>query len=75
MLAIAATFLICWLLLALRNTITTPPRMKNAILGYLSGICLLDAFYLSLLDQPILALVAIACFGLTAIGHRYILGT
>lgn len=73
--AIAATFLICWLLLALRNTIATPPRMKNAILGWLSGICLLDAFYLSLLDQPILALVAIACFGLTAIGHRYILGT
>lgn len=73
--AIAATFLICWLLLALRNTITTPPRMKNAILSYLSGICLLDALYLSLLDQPILALVALACFGLTAIGHRYILGT
>lgn len=73
--AIAATFLICWLILALRNTITTPPRMKNAILGWLSGICLLDAFYLALLDQPILALVAMACFGLTAIGHRYILGT
>lgn len=72
---IAATFVICWLILALRNTITTPPRMKNAILGWLSGICLVDAFFLSLLDQPILALIAIACFGLSAIGHRYILGT
>lgn len=73
--AIAVTFVIFWLLLALRNTITTPPRMKNAILGYLSGICLIDAFYLTLLDQPTLALTALACFGLTAIGHRYILGT
>lgn len=73
--AIAATFLICWLIQALRNAIATPPRMKNAILGWLSGICLLDAFYLALLDQPILSVVALACFGLTAIGHRYILGT
>lgn len=73
--ALAAFILICWLLLALRHILASPPRMKNAILGYLSGICLLDAFYLTLLDQPILALIALACFGLTAIGHRYILGT
>ena len=52
-----------------------PPRMRPAVMGWLSGICLADAYFLTLLDTPVLAVIAAACFVLTAIGHRHILGT
>lgn len=73
----AATALVAlaWLVLAARHALARPPRTKNAILNWLSGICLIDAFYLTLLDQPTFAVAALGCFVLTAIGHRYILGT
>ncbi len=64
-----------WLVFASRHLWARPPRMKCAVLGWLSGICLVDALFLVLLDQPGLAGAAAACFVLTAIGHRYILGT
>ena len=74
--AIIAAFLaLTWLILAARHALARPPNTKSAILTWLTGICLVDALYLTLLDQPMLALGAIACFALTAIGHRYILGT
>ena len=72
---IAAFPTLTWLILAARLALSRPPNTKNAILTWLSGICLIDAFFLTLLDQPILALGALGCFVLTAIGHRYILGT
>lgn len=52
-----------------------PPRARDAIMGWLAGICLVDAWTLTLLDQRMLALVAIALFFLTWLGHRRILGT
>jgi len=52
-----------------------PPRVRDAILGWLSGLCLLDAFLLALLDRPGLAFFSLGCFLLTAWGHRRILGT
>ncbi len=72
---IAACPTLTWLILAARLALSRPPNTKNAILTWLAGICLIDAFFLTLLDQPILALGALGCFVLTAIGHRYILGT
>ena len=72
---IAAFPTLTWLILAARRALARPPNTTNAILTWLAGMCLLDAFYLTLLDQPILALGAIACFALTTIGHRHILGT
>ena len=72
---IAAFPTVTWLILAARHALARPPHTKNAILTWLAGICLVDALYLTLLDQPILALGAVGCFALTAIGHRYILGT
>ena len=75
-LAMAVAFpTLTWLILGARHALARPPNTTNAILTWLAGICLVDAFYLTLLDQPILALGAIGCFALTAIGHRYILGT
>lgn len=66
---------ILWLILAARHALALPPRAKNAVLSWLSGICLIDAFYLTLLDQTQFACVALGCFVLTVLGHRYILGT
>ncbi len=73
--AATALLVLAWLVLATRHALAQPPRTKNAILNWLSGICLIDAFYLTLLDQPTFAVAALGCFVLTAIGHRYILGT
>ncbi len=73
--AATALLVLSWLVLAARHALARPARTKNAILNWLSGICLIDAFYLTLLDQPTFAVAALGCFVLTAIGHRYILGT
>ncbi len=73
--AATALLVLAWLVLAARHALARPPRTKNAILNWLSGICLIDAFYLTLLEQPTFAVAALGCFVLTAIGHRYILGT
>ena len=73
--AATALLVLAWLVLAARHALARPARTKNAILNWLSGICLIDAFYLTLLDQPSFAVAALGCFVLTAIGHRYILGT
>lgn len=72
---IVAVLAVLWLTLAARHALARPPRTKNAVLTWLSGICLIDAFYLTLFDRPQFAAAAIGCFVLTAIGHRYILGT
>ena len=72
---VVAVLAVLWLTLAARHALAQPPRTKNAVLTWLSGICLIDAFYLTLLDRPQFAAAALGCFVLTAIGHRYILGT
>ncbi|MCA9432100.1 MAG: UbiA family prenyltransferase [Candidatus Omnitrophica bacterium] len=66
---------IAWMLRAVRLVWRVPPMTKEAVLTWLSGMCLLDAFFLSLMDQPILFGLAVACFVLTHFGHRKILGT
>lgn len=65
----------CWLLLAARHVLRRPPRTGRAVLGWLSGICLIDALWLTQLGHVGLAGSAAGCFVLTAVGHRYILGT
>lgn len=64
-----------WLLRSAWFIWATPPKVVPAILGWLSGICLVDAFFLALLDRPELATMAGGCFVLTVLGHRRILGT
>ena len=46
-----------WLVLAARNALGSPPRFRDAILKWLSGMCLVDAVYLGMLDQPVAAIV------------------
>jgi 4-hydroxybenzoate polyprenyltransferase len=52
-----------------------PPRTKEAVLTWLSGMCLVDAFLLSVLGRPIFSILALGAFALTALGHRRIMGT
>ena len=52
-----------------------PPKVVPAILGWLSGICLVDAYFLALLDRPMLSAIAVLCFIATVLGHKRILGT
>jgi heme O synthase-like polyprenyltransferase len=71
----AALVMIAWLLYAQSNLIVTPPRIKRAVMAYLAGICLVDAFFLTLLELPAMAIVAGACFVITAALHRAVPGT
>ncbi|MBL7648498.1 MAG: UbiA family prenyltransferase [Candidatus Hydrogenedentes bacterium] len=64
-----------WLIRSARFIWQSPPRVVPAVLGWLAGISLLDAFFLTLTPFPWLSLVALACFAVTVWGHRRIAGT
>lgn len=73
--AVAGVLLVLWLGRAARFVFAKPPATIKTILTWLSGICLLDAFFLALLDQPTLTLLAWFCAAFTTWGHRKIMGT
>lgn len=73
--AIAGFVLSLWLASPIRFVLARPPKTIKAVLTWLSGICLVDAYFLTLLGAPLLAAIAGVCFVLTAWGHRKILGT
>lgn len=70
-----ACILFCWLIRSARFIWQSPPKVVPAVLGWLAGISLLDAFFLTFTPFPWLSLVAIACFAVTVWGHRRIAGT
>jgi 4-hydroxybenzoate polyprenyltransferase len=72
---VVAVLLVGWLARAVRAVFAKPPRTMEAVLTWISGMCLVDAYFLTLLNRLDLALVALACTALTAWGHRRILGT
>jgi 4-hydroxybenzoate polyprenyltransferase len=51
------------------------PQTKKAVLYWLAGICLVDTYFLSLLNRPSLVLCAGLCFVATVWGHRRVSGT
>jgi len=59
----------CWLLLR------KSPDVRGAVMGWLSGICLFDAALLALNQNDTLSFVALGCFALTALAHRFVPGT
>jgi 4-hydroxybenzoate polyprenyltransferase len=73
--AAAGLLLLLWLGRAARAVFAKPPDTKAAIQLWISGMCLIDAFFLTLLQQPLAALGALICFGLTVYSHRHIAGT
>jgi len=72
---IAAILLGVWMIHACRAVFTNPPKIKQAILTWLSGMCLVDAWFLTTLDRPVLAIVAGLCFIVTIYGHKKVSGT
>ena len=73
--ALTALVLAAWLATAARRLFNHPPQTRQAVMAYLAGICLVDAYFLALLDRSALSLIAIACFIMTASAHRRIPGT
>ena len=60
---------------AARHLFATPVRTKRSVLAWLAAICLVDAWFLTLLDQPLWAAIAAACYVLTVLGHQRVMGT
>ena len=76
LLSIPAGFILAlWLLRSNRMVRANPPRVMPAVLGWLSGICLIDAFFLCLMGSPLWACAAGLCFIATVFAHKRILGT
>lgn len=71
----AALLLALWLIRSARFIWQSPPKVVPAVLGWLAGISLLDAFFLTFTPFPWLSLAALACFAVTVWGHRRIAGT
>jgi hypothetical protein len=72
---VSAILVMVWLLNVSRHALARPPRLGQAVPGWLAGICLLDGLYLALLDEPGLGGAALGCFIVTTVAHRRILGT
>ncbi len=68
-------FVVLWLGRSALLIRARPPRAQAAVMGWLSGICLVDAYSLTLLDERAMAFVSIGLFVLTWLGHRRIAGT
>ncbi len=64
-----------WILACGSNLQRNPPRIKSAVEGWLAGICLIDAWFLSLLSQPVLGAAAMVMLLATRGLHRRISGT
>ena len=71
----AMLLLTLWLIRSARFIWQSPPKVVPAVLGWLAGISLLDAFFLTFSPFPWLSLAALACFAVTVWGHRRIAGT
>lgn len=68
-------FFVTWNLRAAKAVSETPPRTKEAVLTWLSGMCIVDSFFLSLLGRHGLSVMALAAFVLTHQAHKRIMGT
>lgn len=73
--SIAAMVLVLWLGRAAAFVLTNPPATKDAVLTWISGMCLVDAYFLTLMGWPVAALFAGGCFVATVIAHQRIAGT
>ncbi|MCE9592281.1 MAG: UbiA family prenyltransferase [Planctomycetes bacterium] len=70
-----AALLAWWMYRACRAVFAKPPQTKRAILTWLSGLCLFDAYILALLGWPWPCAAALVCFLATTRLHRRIMGT
>jgi len=64
-----------WLGRAAGFVFCAPPKVHHAVSRWLSGMCLVDAYFLALLGCPVASSVALACFLITHYAHQHISGT
>jgi 4-hydroxybenzoate polyprenyltransferase len=64
-----------WLSRGIALLFSSPPSIRQAIVSWIAGICLVDAFSLALLNRPALTAVAIGCFALTIAAHKRVQGS
>ena len=69
---ITGVLLILWILRASIYLFPPHQRTDKAVLAWIGALSLIDAFYLSILGQPALILIAGACFLWTVVGHRFV---
>jgi 4-hydroxybenzoate polyprenyltransferase len=67
--------MLVWQARAVAKVFRIPPDTKQAVHIWLSGFCLMDAFYLSFLGNLLLAGAALVCFALTLLLQRRFMGT
>ncbi len=72
---LAALMVTLWLAGAAAMVMSNPPRTQRAVMTWLSGMCLIDMWFIVLLGRPSVATFAAGCFVLTVLGHRRIMGT
>ena len=72
---LAACLLGGWLLRPVMLLGRSPPATIKAVLTYLAGMCLVDTYFLTLLDRAAWAPIALILFALTCWAHRRIPGT
>ncbi|MFA9476775.1 UbiA family prenyltransferase [Phycisphaerales bacterium AB-hyl4] len=78
MVALAAVVGLCvllWLGRCAQQYSDGPPHTRPAVMGWLAGMCLIDAYFLSLMGRPAFAGVALVCFGATLLWQRRVTGT
>jgi hypothetical protein len=64
-----------FLLMSMPDLSARPPRIGRAVGWWLSAICIVDSYYLFMLDHPLFGFAASVCFLATGIGQRYVKGT
>lgn len=67
--------MLAWLIASMRHVRQAPPRISQAVMAWIAGIALVDAFILALLGEHGLVIVAVGAFFLTIAGHRKIAGS
>jgi 4-hydroxybenzoate polyprenyltransferase len=67
--------LVAWAGLGVRYLYSGQPQPKRAVLTWIAGFCLIDAYTLTLIDRPSLTLIPLTCFVTTVVAHRRVPGT
>lgn len=72
---VTASLLAAWFCRGMASLLIRPSSTQKAVMIWISGICLVDAYFLSLMDRPEWSIVALACFVITARAHRVVPGS
>ncbi len=72
--AVVGAGMVVWLWWGIAHLFRQPKNIRIAVTTWLSGFCLVDAYFLTLLDRPALSCIAIGCWAVTAWGQRCLAG-